>query len=123
MGTFRTTVGIAAYQSDPRHVLEAVTVDPDVLYSWLPSDVLVAAGIKPERTEQFETRDGRIVERTIGFAMLYVASRLTLTVVVFGEPADRTVLGALALSGLNLRVDAHSNNLVDAGPIIVGAAA
>jgi hypothetical protein len=42
--------------------------------------------------------------------------------VVFAEPADMSRLGARSLSGLNLRVDARTKQLVDAGPIVASAA-
>jgi predicted aspartyl protease len=41
--------------------------------------------------------------------------------VVFAEEGDVILLGARSLEGLNLRVDARSKRLVDAGPIVAAA--
>jgi hypothetical protein len=41
---------------------------------------------------------------------------------VFAEPGDMVLLGARSLEGLNLRVDARTKQLVDAGPIVAASA-
>jgi hypothetical protein len=66
---------------------------------------------------------GRIFERDIGFALVFTAGRATPTVVVFGEEGDMTLLGAMTLEGLNMRVDLVRRELVRAGPVIVVVAA
>jgi len=67
--------------------------------------------------------DGRILEREIGFALLFVGGRSAAAAVVFALPGDMTLLGAHGLEGLNLRVDLARRELVPAGPVPAAAAA
>jgi hypothetical protein len=55
--------------------------------------------------------------------MVFSAGRATSTIVVFGEEGDMTLLGAITLEGLNMRVDLVRRELVPAGPVIIAAAA
>src|SRR5262245_28066883 len=106
MGIFRTTITIAALRDQASmRELSDVMVDTGSEYSWIPRPILEELGIEPARIERFETADGRIFEREIGFAMLYTAGRTTPTIVVFAAEDDKTLLGAVALEGLNMRVD------------------
>jgi predicted aspartyl protease len=123
MGIFRTTVGVAPL-SDPamRRDFTDVMVDTGSEYNWIPADDLRQLGITPVRTDRFETADGRVLEREVGFAMLYAGGRSTPTIVVFSGPTDLVLLGALGLEGLNLRVDLGRKELVPAGPVPAAAA-
>lgn len=103
-----------------RH-LANVVVDDLTMSTWLPRATLEAAGIRQERTQDFECPDGTIISRPIGFAILRVQGRETVEDVVFAEPGDRVRLGARTLSGLNLRI-ASDGTLVDGGPIIAASA-
>jgi hypothetical protein len=78
--------------------------------------------VEPARIERFEAADGRILEREIGFAMVFAAGRASPTIVVFAGAGDMVLLGAVALEGLNLRVDLARRELVPAGPIPVAIA-
>ncbi|HEY2163646.1 MAG TPA: hypothetical protein VGH04_06640 [Gemmatimonadaceae bacterium] len=123
MGIFRTTVGIAPL-ADPtaRRDFGDVMVDTGSEYNWIPADALTQLGISPVRVDRFETADGRVLERDVGFAMLYAGGRSTPTIVVFAHPGDLVLLGALGLEGLNLRVDLGRKELVPAGPVPAAAA-
>ncbi len=123
MGIFRTTVSIAPL-TDParRRDFPDVMVDTGSEYNWLPADALGQLGIAPVRVDRFETADGRVLERDVGFAMLYAGGRSTPTIVVFSQPKDLVLLGALGLEGLNLRVDLGRKELVPAGPVPAAAA-
>ena len=124
MGTFRTTIRIAALGTpDVQHELRNVMVDTGSEYNWIPGDVLVDLGIAPVRIDRFETADGRVLEREVGFAFLYAAGRSTATVVVFAQEGDMVLLGAIGLEGMNLRVDLARRELVPAGPVPVAMAA
>jgi hypothetical protein len=92
-------------------------VDTGAEYSWAPASRLASVGITPERVERFETADGRILVRDVGFAMLYAGERSAPTIVVFGIDGDMTLLGAFGLGGLSLRVDLVRRQLVPAGPV------
>ncbi|HEY2853194.1 MAG TPA: hypothetical protein VGJ18_10130 [Gemmatimonadaceae bacterium] len=118
MGIFRTTVAIAALSApDDRRVLSDVMVDTGSEYNWIPIATLQELGIAPVRIDRFETADGRVLDREVGFAMLFAGGRSTPTIVVFAGPNDLVLLGALGLEGLNLRVDLGRKELVPAGPM------
>ena len=123
MGIFRTTVGVAPL-TDPesRRDFDDVMVDTGSEYNWIPAVALTQIGITPVRTDHFETADGRVLEREVGFAMLYAGGRSTPTIVVFAQPTDLVLLGAFGLEGLNLRVDLGRKELVPAGPVPAAAA-
>ena len=118
MGIFRTTVAIAALDAWDRTVeIADVMVDTGSEYNWIPTAVLEGLGVKPVRIERFEAADGRVLERRVGFAMLFAGGRSTAAAVVFADPRDLTLLGAHGLEGLNLRVDLGRKELVPAGPV------
>ena len=124
MGIFRTTLEVAhPSRPDLRHSLSDVMVDTGSEYNWIPGVVLTALGVDAERDEKFETADGRVLTRPIGFARMFTAGRSAIAAVVFAEPGDMTLLGAVGLESLNLRVDLGRKELVPAGPVPVAAAA
>jgi predicted aspartyl protease len=101
MGIFRTTVSVAPL-ADPetRRDFDDVMVDTGSEYNWFPADALTQLGITPVRTDRFETAHGRVLEREVGFAMLYAGGRSTPTIVVFAQRTDLVLLGAFGLEGL-----------------------
>jgi len=124
MGIFRTTLGVSALGTpDRRRELHGVMVDTGSEYTWIPSDVLVELGIVPVRIDRFETADRRILEREVGFALVYAGGRSGPSVVVFAREGDMVLLGAHGLEGLNLRVDLARKELVPAGPLPAAFAA
>lgn len=118
MGIFRTTLEIAALAApENRHRLIDVLVDTGSEYNWFPRAVLERLGVTPARMDRFETADGRLLEREVGFALIYAAGRSAAAAVVFAEPGDMMLLGAHGLEGLNLRVDLGRQELALAGPV------
>ena len=118
MGIFRTSIGIAhlALPSERRE-LDAVLVDTGSEYNWIPAVLLDALGVERVRVDRFETADGRVLERPVGFALLFAGGRTAAAAVVFAQPGDMILLGAHGLEGLNLRVDLARKELVPAGPV------
>ena len=124
MGIFRTTLSLAAMTApDERRDLVDVLVDTGSEYNWLPTALLLELGVAPVRIDRFETADGRVLEREIGFALLYAGGRSTATIVVFAQEGDMVLLGAHGLEGMNLRVDLVRRELIPAGPVPVALAA
>jgi len=124
MGIFRTTIEIAPLdRPDVRRTLTDVMVDTGSEYNWAPAELLVEIGVAPVRIDRFETADGRILEREVGFCLVYAGGRSAAAAVVFAGPGDMVLLGAHGLEGLNLRVDLFRRELVAAGPVPVAAAA
>jgi predicted aspartyl protease len=124
MGIFRTTISVAHIaRPSVRRELEGIMVDTGSEYNWIARVVLEGLGIEPVRTDRFETADGRLLEREVGFALLYAGNRSTATTVAFAETGDMVLLGAIGLEGLNVRVDLGRKELVPAGPVPAAAAA
>jgi len=124
MGIFRTTLGVAALSvPDRRRELANVMVDTGSEYNWIPTEVLIDLGVIPVRIDRFETADGRVLDREVGFALVYAANRSAPTVVVFARDGDMVLLGAHGLEGLNVRVDLNRKELVPAGPVPAAFAA
>lgn len=74
MGILRTTVQIAPWpEHDHRMTFTEVMVDTGSEYSWFPEATLTEMGIVPVRSDRFQTADGRVIERFVGFAVMYVA--------------------------------------------------
>ena len=124
MGIFRTSLGISALATpNDRRELAEVMVDTGSEYNWIPSAVLIELGVTPVRVDRFETADGRILEREVGFALVYAGGRSGPSVVVFAREGDMVLLGAHGLEGLNLQVDLIRKELVPAGPLPAAFAA
>ena len=123
MGTFRINIAVEhpAHRGE-RVGIEAVLVDTGSEFTWIPTPVLEQLGVGRERTQRFLIADGRVLERSIGIAIVHAEGTLTPDWVVFAESGDMTLLGAHSLEGLNLRVDPSARRLVPAGPIITAAA-
>ena len=79
VGIFRTMVGIAhVTRPAERRELNDVMVDTGSEYNWIPRSTLEALGIEPVRVDRFETADGRVLERDVGFALVSAAGRTLL---------------------------------------------
>ena len=124
MGIFRTTIEVAALGTpERRHRLDDVMVDTGSEYNWIPAEILADVGVVPVRVDRFQTADGRVLERDVGFALLYAGGRATPTIVVFAGDGEMVLLGAHGLEGLNVRIDLMSKELVPAGPVPVAVLA
>ena len=124
MGIFRTSIEIASLSHpDQRLTIADVMVDTGSEYNWISEGLLAELGVSAVRVDRFETADGRILERPVGFAMLFAGGRSTATVVVFAGPGEMTLLGAHGLEGLNLRVHLSRRELIPAGPLPAAAVA
>ena len=117
VGIFRTSISVGGLTGNMPRIAIEVMVDTGSEYNWVPSVVLESLGIARVRRDRFETADGRVLERDVGFAMIYAGDRSAAVAVVFGEPGDMTLLGAIGLESLNLRVDLVRKELVPAGPV------
>jgi predicted aspartyl protease len=122
MGIFRTDLEIASVtQQDNRLRIANVMVDTGSEYNWFPEEMLASLCIVPVRVDRFETADGRIIERPIGWAAIYAGGRSTVAVVVFAKSGEMSLLGAHGLEGMNLRIDLVRRELIPAGPVPVAS--
>ena len=123
VGTFRTTILIEnAERRGEMRAVDSALVDTGSEFTWVPRLVLEALGIRPEMTQRFIIADGRTLEREVGIAIVHAAGTKAPDYVTFAEASDMIILGARALEGMNLRVDALRKQLVPAGPILAGTA-
>jgi predicted aspartyl protease len=123
MGSFR--ISISVEHPARRGVVQPINdvlVDTGSEFTWIPATILEQLGVERERVQRFIVADGRVLERSIGIAIVHAEGTLAPDWVVFAEPADMVLLGAHSLEGLNLRVDSLARRLVPAGPIITAAA-
>ncbi len=91
-------------------------VDTGSEATWIPRRLLDQIEVRPEKRQTFTMANGQQVYRDVGYAMIRVADSETVDEVVFAEPGDLILLGARALEGMRLWIDAHGKRLVDSGP-------
>jgi len=80
-------------------------VDSGAIFSVVPAVELRALGIEPYDSERFTLADGTSITRPVGIAHFEVAGKRGGATVVFGEPGDAWLLGALTLESLGLMLD------------------
>jgi len=80
-------------------------IDSGAIYSVVPTRVLRRLGIKPLSTAVFRLADGSKIRRRKGVALFRYGKRVGGADVIFGEPADSLLLGALTLEALGLSLD------------------
>jgi predicted aspartyl protease len=80
-------------------------VDSGAVYSVVPTPILKKLKIKPLTTEQFIPTNGEKISRKKGGALFKYGEKIGVADVIFGEPEDSTLLGALTLEALGLMLD------------------
>lgn len=124
MSLFRVNVKATNPSDETRFTpeLEAL-VDTGSQLTWLPADVLRAAGITPRRTRTFLTATQAHFERPVGYAILGAEGYQTADEVVFAEPGDLTLLGVRTLDGFGVTVDNINHRFVATTTIVAGLSA
>ena len=87
-------------------------VDTGSELTWLPGNMLTAAGITPRRKRIFAAANQEKVEREVGYAILSAEGYETNDEVVFAEPGDLTLLGVRTLEGFGVAVDNIAHRFV-----------
>jgi large subunit ribosomal protein L1 len=111
MGTFTVVVEIGSADRDEFRSVEAL-VDTGATFSWIPGNVLRELGHDPLSSEQFETADGRIVDREIAEVPIRLDGKLRTTPCVFGDEGARPILGAVTMEQFLLAPDPIHKKLV-----------
>jgi predicted aspartyl protease len=117
MGTF--TVGCLIknlVDRDKAARIPRLLVDTGSEANWIPRRTLEQIALKPEKRSLFRMAYGQEIYRDVGYAIIRVGDSETADEVVFAEPGDHVLLGARALEGMALWVDAKSKQLVSTGP-------
>ncbi len=98
-------------------VVPAMLVDTGSEFTWIPEELLRAAGIRPVKKDlDFMMANGQTITRSIGYAILRAGGFETVDEVVFAQPGDLALLGARTLEGFGARVDSRARRLVASGP-------
>ncbi len=125
MGTFYTPCAILNHKNRKRVLaVDKALVDTGSENTWIDGAKLRSIGVVPEKIGvRFQSADGTILEREVGFAVVRVGDRITIDEVVFALPGDLQILGARSLEGLNLAVDPARKRLIAAGPLLAAVLA
>jgi predicted aspartyl protease len=125
MGTFYVGAKIEnVSRRDRGTTIPRLLVDTGSEYTWVAGTTLEKLGIQREKKDlAFVMANGQQITRSVGFAIVRVASSFTVDEVVFAEKGDMLLLGARSLEGLNLAVDSRKKKLVAAGPLPVAGLA
>lgn len=101
---------------------ESVTclVDTGALLCLLPRPLLDSLGILEQGKRTFRLADGTSIVRPVGIAAVRVAGQVTGTDVIFGEPADKPLLGVTALEQVGLAPDPATGQLRPLEMLLVG---
>jgi predicted aspartyl protease len=87
-------------------------VDTGSMYCWIPKDILKKIGILEKGKRTFRTISGEKVERPFGYAWFAYNGTSGGSEVVFAEAGDGSVLGALAMEGMGLKVDPKNGKII-----------
>jgi predicted aspartyl protease len=105
---------------DARENLEFL-VDSGAVYSFAPREVLARLGIAPHSRQRFRLADGSSLERERGDALFFYAGQRGAAPVIFGEPGDATLLGAVTLESLGFVLDAVRRDLLRLPMVVAGS--
>jgi predicted aspartyl protease len=94
-------------------------VDTGSELTWLPGDVLQAAGITPLRHKTFQTATRQTFERSVGYAIIKAEGFETIDEVVFAEPTDMVLLGVRTIEGFGVMVDNIAHRFVATATLAV----
>lgn len=100
-----------------------VLVDTGSELTWLPGEMLRAAGINPRRSRTFATATNHHFEREVGYAILSAEGYETVDEVVFAHPGDMSLLGVRTLEGFGVMVDNINHRFVATTTIVARVAA
>ena len=97
-------------------------IDSGAIYSFVSRPILERLGIAPHSRQRFRLADGSTIERDRGDAVFFYGGKRGAAPVIFGEPGDVTLLGAVTLESLGLVLDAVRRDLIPL-PLVATAAA
>ncbi len=111
MGTVRVTIGVGNPQGQMFEDLE-VTVDTGSTFTAVPRQLLQRLGVPVERSAQSELADGSVATVDVGRTMIRLEGKEFPTPVIFGEEAEPSLLGVIALEDALLAVDPVARRLI-----------
>lgn len=123
MGLTTLAVEVAAPHDPGRRETVDLLVDSGAVYSFVPRPLLERLGVVAHDRQRFRLADGSTLERDRGDAVFFYAGRRGAAPVIFAEPGDAALLGAVTLESLGFALDAVRRDLVPLPMIVAGAAA
>ena len=111
MGTFTVALDIGDPESESWETIDAL-VDTGSTYTWVPRRILERLHVRPQLQREFETADGRVVQRDLAVANVRWDGETLPTLVVFGSDSDAVLLGAYTLEGFSLAPDPVNQRLI-----------
>ena len=111
MSPFRYAIAISSPDGGRFEEVDAL-VDTGSSYTWVPGSVLERLGVQPSIRMEFETADGRIIEREMAETQVRLDGQTRTRLVVFGDENTTPLMGADTLDGFGLAADPVNHRLV-----------
>ena len=105
MGLTNLVVRVSNPTDLKRSVELEMLVDSGAVFAIVPAPVLRRIGIRPQRRERFRLADGTAIVRRTAVAAFEYEDHVGGATVIFGEPGDACLLGALALESMGFMLD------------------
>ena len=80
-------------------------VDTGAFYTMVPREILEEIGVTPVMYRTFTLANGDSIRRQVGGAYLRYMDQPGLTLVIFGEPDDKPLLGVLGLESMGFKIN------------------
>jgi len=110
MTSFNVPIEIGDLTGSRFERVEAI-VDTGSTFTAAPRELLERLGIRPVRRQRFRIASGEVIESDVGDALLRVQGVQGTSPVIFNEPGEPTLLGAVTLESLLLGVDPVAQRL------------
>ena len=110
MGTFTHPLTLIG-PSGQRRTVDAL-VDTGSTFTSVPREILLELGIEARREVDLRLADGTSHTQQLGHVTIQLDGVEEITFVVFGEPASPSIIGAITLETLLLRIDPGAQQLV-----------
>jgi aspartyl protease family protein len=120
MGLTVLTLEVANAAAPERREAVEFLVDSGAVYSFVPRPVLERLAIQPHSRQRFRLADGSTIDRDRGDALFFYGGQRGASPVIFGEPGDATLLGAVSLEALGFVLDAIRRDLLPLPMVIAG---
>ncbi len=119
MGTVIVTIGVGDPQGQRFEELDVV-VDTGATFSTVPRTLLERLGAPVERSAKSELADGSVAPVDVGRTIIRLEEKEFPTPVIFGEPAEPSLLGVIALEDALLAVDPVGRRLTPVNLLRLG---
>lgn len=111
MGMTKVTVRIRKDRKSSAYADEEFLVDSGAAFSVVPATTLEELGVEADEERTFRLANGDSITRRMGEAYFEYAGRGRTSPIIFGQPTDSKLLGALALESLELILDPVNRQL------------